>query len=190
MVTEEPRATGSPPLWTQKCRKPWTVVVLSALCSAVSVAAVGSVAAFLYPILRDLRAERVTRQDGTEVRMLGFWSIMVVSLSAGCVCSIFSWIIIYLDSYQPGMVITKPRFLSYFRIRVKEALPLLALEQSLLDKPLPSATDNDNVIKVAERSMWIHAIHCKKVLKELAPTHDSSTTEETSDQLHSIHHGS
>ncbi|XP_034029320.1 ADP-ribosylation factor-like protein 6-interacting protein 6 isoform X2 [Thalassophryne amazonica] len=115
MVTEEPRATGSPPLWTQKCRKPWTVVVLSALCSAVSVAAVGSVAAFLYPILRDLRAERVTRQDGTEVRMLGFWSIMVVSLSAGCVCSIFSWIIIYLDSYQPGMVITKPRFLSYFR---------------------------------------------------------------------------
>ncbi|XP_033472072.1 ADP-ribosylation factor-like protein 6-interacting protein 6 [Epinephelus lanceolatus] len=83
--------------------KSWSVVVLSVLGSAVAVAAVGCVCALIYPILKELRAERVTGEDGAEHRMLGFWSILVLSLIAGCICCAFSWTLTYLDSYQPGL---------------------------------------------------------------------------------------
>uniref|UniRef100_A0A3P9BJ90 Uncharacterized protein n=1 Tax=Maylandia zebra TaxID=106582 RepID=A0A3P9BJ90_9CICH len=35
--------------------------------------------ALIYPILKELRAERVTGEDGTEEKMLGFWSLLVLS---------------------------------------------------------------------------------------------------------------
>uniref|UniRef100_A0A3P8NWD8 Uncharacterized protein n=1 Tax=Astatotilapia calliptera TaxID=8154 RepID=A0A3P8NWD8_ASTCA len=57
--------------------------------------------ALLHPILKELRAERVTGEDGTEEKMLGFWSLLV--LSVGCICCVFSWMLTYLDSFQPGM---------------------------------------------------------------------------------------
>ncbi|KAM9327962.1 ADP-ribosylation factor-like protein 6-interacting protein 6 [Pholidichthys leucotaenia] len=84
--------------------KPWSVAVLSVLSSAAVMTAVGFCCALLYPIIKELRTERVRAEDGTEERMLGFWSILVLSVLVGCVCFIFSWTLTYLDSYQPGMV--------------------------------------------------------------------------------------
>ena len=40
----------------------------------------------------------------------GFWSILVLSVIAGCICCAFSLSITYMDSYTPGMV-----FLPNFR---------------------------------------------------------------------------
>ncbi|XP_070711879.1 ADP-ribosylation factor-like protein 6-interacting protein 6 [Pempheris klunzingeri] len=82
----------------------WSVVLLSVLGSAAAVTAAGCFCALVYPILRELRSERVTGQDGTEHRILGFWSILVLSLLAGCICSVFSWTLTYLNSHQPGQV--------------------------------------------------------------------------------------
>ncbi|CAJ1087143.1 ADP-ribosylation factor-like protein 6-interacting protein 6 isoform X1 [Xyrichtys novacula] len=82
--------------------KQWSFTVLSVLGSAVAVAAVGCFCALIYPILRELRAERVKGEDGTEQRMLGFWSILVLSLLAGCICCVFSWTLTYMDSQQPN----------------------------------------------------------------------------------------
>uniref|UniRef100_A0A3P9DIG7 Uncharacterized protein n=1 Tax=Maylandia zebra TaxID=106582 RepID=A0A3P9DIG7_9CICH len=59
--------------------------------------------ALIYPILKELRAERVTGEDGTEEKMLGFWSLLVLSVLVGCICCVFSWMFTYLDSFQPGM---------------------------------------------------------------------------------------
>ncbi|XP_068560767.1 ADP-ribosylation factor-like protein 6-interacting protein 6 [Cebidichthys violaceus] len=83
--------------------KPWSMVVLSVLGSAVAVATVGCVCALIYPILKELRAERVTAADWTEQSVLGFWSILVLSVSVGCICCVFSWTLTYLDSYQPAV---------------------------------------------------------------------------------------
>uniref|UniRef100_A0A3P9ASI3 Uncharacterized protein n=1 Tax=Maylandia zebra TaxID=106582 RepID=A0A3P9ASI3_9CICH len=42
--------------------------------------------ALIYPILKELRAERVTGEDGTEEKILGFWSLLVLSVLVGCIC--------------------------------------------------------------------------------------------------------
>uniref|UniRef100_A0A3B1K2U1 ADP-ribosylation factor-like 6 interacting protein 6 n=1 Tax=Astyanax mexicanus TaxID=7994 RepID=A0A3B1K2U1_ASTMX len=51
----------------------------------------------------DLRAERITTEDGAEVRLLGFWSMLVLSSVAGVLCCSFSWTLTYFDSFEPGM---------------------------------------------------------------------------------------
>uniref|UniRef100_A0A3P9B431 Uncharacterized protein n=1 Tax=Maylandia zebra TaxID=106582 RepID=A0A3P9B431_9CICH len=54
---------------SEKNFRPWTEKVFFSwfLC------------ALIYPILKELRAERVTGEDGTEEKMLGFWSLLVLS---------------------------------------------------------------------------------------------------------------
>ncbi|XP_077370560.1 ADP-ribosylation factor-like protein 6-interacting protein 6 [Festucalex cinctus] len=97
--------------------KPWTIVVMSAVVSAVVVVAVGAFCALLDPILQELRAGRVKEEDGAEVRMLGFWSILVLSVLAGFSCCLFSWTLTYLNSYKPGLV--PPTLLSLCSFRDK-----------------------------------------------------------------------
>ncbi|KAM3585144.1 uncharacterized protein V6R79_008894 [Siganus canaliculatus] len=95
--------------------KVWCVFALSVLSSVVVVTAVGCLCALLYPILRELRVERVIGPDGTEKRMLGFWSILILSVIVGCSISFFSWILTYLDSNPPGMVsLTHTQFRDLF----------------------------------------------------------------------------
>ncbi|XP_053740098.1 ADP-ribosylation factor-like protein 6-interacting protein 6 [Synchiropus splendidus] len=81
-------------------------VLSSVLCSAFAVAAAGVFSALLYPILKELRVERIRKEDGTEERMLGFWTILVMSLLAGCVIATSSWMLAYLVSVRPGLVST------------------------------------------------------------------------------------
>ncbi|XP_061640914.1 ADP-ribosylation factor-like protein 6-interacting protein 6 [Phyllopteryx taeniolatus] len=84
--------------------KPLTVMALSVVVSAVVVLAVGAFYAVLDPILQELRAGRVKEEDGAEVRMLGFWSILVLSVLTGLSCCVFSWTLTYLNYYKPGLV--------------------------------------------------------------------------------------
>ncbi|KAM4559927.1 ADP-ribosylation factor-like protein 6-interacting protein 6 isoform 1-T1 [Odontesthes bonariensis] len=112
MLTEGPTESARRP---QNRPKPWLTVIFSVLGSAVAVAAVGSLCALVYPVLKELRAERVTGENGIEERMLGFWSILMLSVLVGCICCVFSWTLNYLDSYQPGMVFPTPLTLPCFR---------------------------------------------------------------------------
>ncbi|XP_028279204.1 ADP-ribosylation factor-like protein 6-interacting protein 6 [Parambassis ranga] len=104
------------PLWTNRnWPKLRPVVVLSTLGSAAVVAAVGVFCAMFYLILKDLRAERLRAEDGTEERMLGFWSILVLSVLVGCVCCALSWTLTYIDLYQPGSAFPTPLTLHHHR---------------------------------------------------------------------------
>ncbi|XP_044044340.1 ADP-ribosylation factor-like protein 6-interacting protein 6 isoform X2 [Siniperca chuatsi] len=94
---EGPGGSARRPFTNQNGPKPWSVVVLSVMGSAVAVAAVGCFCALIYPILK------------------GFWSILVLSVLVGCICCVFSWTLTYLDSYQPGMVFPTPLTLAHFR---------------------------------------------------------------------------
>ncbi|XP_029379073.1 ADP-ribosylation factor-like protein 6-interacting protein 6 isoform X1 [Echeneis naucrates] len=80
----------------------WSAVGVSVLGSAACVAAAGCVCALIYPILKELRAGRLRAEDGTEQRILGFWSVLVLSICVGSICFISSWTLSYLDSFQPG----------------------------------------------------------------------------------------
>ncbi|KAF7643890.1 hypothetical protein LDENG_00231590 [Lucifuga dentata] len=95
--------------------KPWPGLVLSVLGSAALMAAVGAFCALFYPVIKELRAERVRGEDGMESRMLGFWSILMSSVSVGFICCIFSWTLTYLDSYQPSLQFPLPQMLSRLR---------------------------------------------------------------------------
>ncbi|XP_067314427.1 ADP-ribosylation factor-like protein 6-interacting protein 6 [Pseudorasbora parva] len=81
----------------------WPARIFSVLCSIVIVSFIAVVISFLYIVLKDLRAERITTEDGSEVRLLGFWSILVLSSVAGVLCCSFSWTLTYFDSFEPGM---------------------------------------------------------------------------------------
>ncbi|XP_014866359.1 PREDICTED: ADP-ribosylation factor-like protein 6-interacting protein 6 [Poecilia mexicana] len=94
---------------------PWLKATFSVLGSAVAMFAVGAFCALTYPILRELRAERLRGENGTEERMLGFWSILMISAVAGCISCIFSWTLTQLESYQPGMAF--PSLLSLLDFR-------------------------------------------------------------------------
>ncbi|MEQ2165556.1 hypothetical protein GOODEAATRI_018136 [Goodea atripinnis] len=54
-----------------------------------------------------------------------FWSILVISVLAGCISWIFSWVLTYLDSYQHGMAFPSLLSLPDFRYsRIKLAVGL------------------------------------------------------------------
>ncbi|XP_016093685.1 ADP-ribosylation factor-like protein 6-interacting protein 6 [Sinocyclocheilus grahami] len=81
----------------------WPARIVAVLCSVVIVSFIAVLISFLYIVLKDLRAERITTEDGSEVRLLGFWSILVLSSVAGVLCCSFSWTLTYFDSFEPGM---------------------------------------------------------------------------------------
>lgn len=83
---------------TESSRPGVVSLVLSVLSSAVVLAAVGCVCALIYPVLKELRDLRVKGEDGTEQRMLGFWSILVLALVVAFLCSASSLCLIHLDS--------------------------------------------------------------------------------------------
>ncbi|XP_029030070.1 ADP-ribosylation factor-like protein 6-interacting protein 6 [Betta splendens] len=95
--------------------RPWSAAALSVLLSAAAVVAVGGVCALTYPILKELRAERVRGENGAEEKVLGFWSITMLSVLVGCICSIFSWTLTYFASYKPETVFPAPLATTHFR---------------------------------------------------------------------------
>ncbi|KAI1899219.1 hypothetical protein AGOR_G00059550 [Albula goreensis] len=93
----------------------WPGRIFSMLCCILILSVVAFLLAFIYLILKDLRSERLTAEDGSEIRLLGFWSLLVLSSVAGISCCSFSWTLTYFDSFEPGMFPPTP--LSPARIR-------------------------------------------------------------------------
>uniref|UniRef100_A0A8B9K8R4 ADP-ribosylation factor-like 6 interacting protein 6 n=1 Tax=Astyanax mexicanus TaxID=7994 RepID=A0A8B9K8R4_ASTMX len=100
----KPRARLGSPLQQRPWRDgQWPARLCSMLCCLFIFSFIAVLASFLYIILKDLRAERITTEDGAEVRLLGFWSMLVLSSVAGVLCCSFSWTLTYFDSFEPGM---------------------------------------------------------------------------------------
>ncbi|KAJ8253331.1 hypothetical protein GJAV_G00211710 [Gymnothorax javanicus] len=83
--------------------KHWPGRIFSMLCCIVVLSVVAFFLAFMYLILKELRSERITTEDGSEIKLLGFWGLLVLSSAAGFACCGFSWTLTYFDSFEPGM---------------------------------------------------------------------------------------
>ncbi|XP_047403403.1 ADP-ribosylation factor-like protein 6-interacting protein 6 isoform X3 [Sciurus carolinensis] len=59
------------------------------------------------PVLPDkrneLHAENLKNEDDVDTGLLGFWTLLIISLIAGFSCCSFSWTVTYFDSFEPGM---------------------------------------------------------------------------------------
>lgn len=88
--------------------KHWPARIFSMLCCIVILSVVAFLLAFMYLILKELRSERLTTEDGSEIKLLGFWSLLVLSTIAGISCCSFSWTLTYFDSFEPGMYPPSP----------------------------------------------------------------------------------
>ncbi|KAL2774534.1 ADP-ribosylation factor-like protein 6-interacting protein 6 isoform b, partial [Daubentonia madagascariensis] len=51
----------------------------------------------------ELHAENLKNEDDIDTGLLGFWSLLIISLTAGFSCCSFSWTVTYFDSFEPGM---------------------------------------------------------------------------------------
>ncbi|KAK1165740.1 ADP-ribosylation factor-like protein 6-interacting protein 6 isoform X1 [Acipenser oxyrinchus oxyrinchus] len=98
-----------------KTSKKWLARLFSMLCCIVILSVVAFLLAFVYVFLKDLRSEKERNEDGTEINILGFWSLLVLSLSAGLTCCSFSWTLTYFDSFEPGMFPPTPLSPARFR---------------------------------------------------------------------------
>ncbi|XP_048201432.1 ADP-ribosylation factor-like protein 6-interacting protein 6 [Perognathus longimembris pacificus] len=85
----------------QACR--WPVQVLSILCSLLFAVLLAFLLAIAYLIVKDLHAENLKNEDGGNAGLLGFWTLLIISLTAGFSCCSFSWTVTYFDSFEPGM---------------------------------------------------------------------------------------
>uniref|UniRef100_F7CKQ5 ADP ribosylation factor like GTPase 6 interacting protein 6 n=1 Tax=Equus caballus TaxID=9796 RepID=F7CKQ5_HORSE len=63
----------------------WPVQVLSILCSLLFAILLAFLLAIAYLIVK------------------GFWTLLIISLTAGFSCCSFSWTVTYFDSFEPGM---------------------------------------------------------------------------------------
>ncbi|XP_072468096.1 ADP-ribosylation factor-like protein 6-interacting protein 6 isoform X2 [Notamacropus eugenii] len=81
----------------------WPVRVLSVVCSLLFAALLAFLLAIVYMVVKELHAENLKTEDGVETGLLGFWTLFVISLTAGFSCCSFSWTVTYFDSFEPGM---------------------------------------------------------------------------------------
>ncbi|KAM9663759.1 ADP-ribosylation factor-like protein 6-interacting protein 6 [Trichechus inunguis] len=81
----------------------WPVQVLSVLCSLIFAALLAFLLAIVYLIVKELHAENLKNEDGVDTGLLGFWSLLIISVTAGFSCCSFSWTVTYFDSFEPGM---------------------------------------------------------------------------------------
>ncbi|XP_060008855.1 ADP-ribosylation factor-like protein 6-interacting protein 6 isoform X4 [Lagenorhynchus albirostris] len=51
----------------------------------------------------ELHAENLKNEDDVHTGLLGFWTLLIISLTAGFSCCSFSWTVTYFDSFEPGM---------------------------------------------------------------------------------------
>ncbi|XP_038192674.1 ADP-ribosylation factor-like protein 6-interacting protein 6 [Arvicola amphibius] len=81
----------------------WPVQVLSILCSLLFAGLLAFLLAIAYLIVKELHAENSKNEDYVDTGLLGFWSLLTLSLTAGFSCCSFSWTVTYFDSFEPGM---------------------------------------------------------------------------------------
>ncbi|XP_012635413.1 ADP-ribosylation factor-like protein 6-interacting protein 6 isoform X2 [Microcebus murinus] len=81
----------------------WPVQVLSILCSLLFAILLAFLLAIAYLIVKELHAENSKNEDDIDTGLLGFWTLLIISLTAGFSCCSFSWTVTYFDSFEPGM---------------------------------------------------------------------------------------
>lgn len=81
----------------------WPVQVLSILCSLLFAILLAFLLAITYLIVKELHAENLKNEDDVHTGLLGFWTLLIISLTAGFSCCSFSWTVTYFDSFEPGM---------------------------------------------------------------------------------------
>lgn len=81
----------------------WPVQVLSILCSLLFAVLLAFLLAIAYLIVKELHAENLKNEDDVDTGLLGFWTLLIISLTAGFSCCSFSWTVTYFDSFEPGM---------------------------------------------------------------------------------------
>ncbi|XP_078542408.1 uncharacterized protein LOC144828190 [Lissotriton helveticus] len=83
--------------------KRWPARLLSVFCCLILVAGLAFILAFFFVFVKELPPEKTKNEDGMETNFLGFWGLLVLSLTAGLSCCSFSWTVIYFDSFEPRM---------------------------------------------------------------------------------------
>ncbi|XP_059249962.1 ADP-ribosylation factor-like protein 6-interacting protein 6 isoform X2 [Mustela nigripes] len=99
----------------------WPVQILSILCSLLFAILLAFLLAIAYLIVKgteapalkvsvqskvdlgQLHAENLKTEEDIDTGLLGFWTLLIISLSAGFSCCSFSWTVTYFDSFEPGM---------------------------------------------------------------------------------------
>ncbi|XP_066202423.1 ADP-ribosylation factor-like protein 6-interacting protein 6 isoform X3 [Saccopteryx leptura] len=81
----------------------WPVQVLSILCSLLFAVLLAFLLAIAYLIVKELHAENLKNESDVDTGILGFWTLLIISLTAGFSCCSFSWTVTYFDSFEPGM---------------------------------------------------------------------------------------
>lgn len=81
----------------------WPVQVLSILCSLLFSILLAFLLAIAYLIVKELHAENLKKEADVDTGLLGFWTLLIISLTAGFSCCSFSWTVTYFDSFEPGM---------------------------------------------------------------------------------------
>lgn len=94
------KSSALPTCWSE--RKQFSTRILSILLCVIVASVIALVFAFLYLILKEVKTERLIKEDGTEVTILGFWSLLILSSMAGICCCSFSWTLTYFDAYDPN----------------------------------------------------------------------------------------
>ncbi|XP_069081273.1 ADP-ribosylation factor-like protein 6-interacting protein 6 isoform X2 [Pleurodeles waltl] len=94
----------------------WPARLLSVFCCLILVAGLAFLLAFFFVFMKELPSEKTKNEDGMETQLLGFWSLLVLSLTAGLSCCSFSWTVTYFDSFEPGMFPPTPLSPARFRL--------------------------------------------------------------------------
>uniref|UniRef100_A0A8C5L4Y6 ADP-ribosylation factor-like 6 interacting protein 6 n=2 Tax=Jaculus jaculus TaxID=51337 RepID=A0A8C5L4Y6_JACJA len=81
----------------------WPVQILSILCSLLFAVLLAFLLAIAYLIVKELHSENLKNEDDMNTGLLGFWTLLIISLIAGFSCCSFSWTVTYFDSFEPGM---------------------------------------------------------------------------------------
>ncbi|XP_053327678.1 ADP-ribosylation factor-like protein 6-interacting protein 6 [Spea bombifrons] len=100
---------------TSKRNKRWPARVFSMLCCLAIVCMLAILLAIVYLVMQEMQSMREISEDGVKVSLLGFWSLLALSVIAGLSCCSFSWTVTYFDSFEPGMFPPTPLSPARFR---------------------------------------------------------------------------
>uniref|UniRef100_A0A670IM09 ARF like GTPase 6 interacting protein 6 n=1 Tax=Podarcis muralis TaxID=64176 RepID=A0A670IM09_PODMU len=83
----------------------WPSRAFSVLCCLLAVSLLAFLLAIACLVLRGEEKARKSQETPQCMgyRLLGFWSLLVLSLMSGLSCCSFSWTVTYFDSFEPGM---------------------------------------------------------------------------------------
>ncbi|CAI9601473.1 unnamed protein product [Staurois parvus] len=114
--SEQPEHNGNvkSQVVTSRKSKRWPSRLFSMFCCLLIVSILAVLLVFAYIILQEMRYGKES-EDGMKTSILGFWSLLVLSLVAGLSCCSFSWTVTYFDSFEPGMFPPTPLSPARFR---------------------------------------------------------------------------